>query len=119
MTGTAGGRTVTICLNRARLWRWQHELVTRLARRSDIDPVVRLMDGPPPSRAFTLLLMLENFAFRLHDEHACDLIGEKAFEPYLTGSRSERWRSLAGFDRIHREWCFVRSQSSLRRHGFG
>lgn len=76
---------MTICLNRARLWRWQHELVTRLARRSDIDPVVRLMDGPPPSRAFTLLLMLENFAFRLHDEHACDLIGEKAFEPYLTG----------------------------------
>ena len=83
MTGTSGRRTVTICLNRARLWRWQHELVTRLARHPDIDPVVRLMDGPSPPRAFTLLLMLEKFAFRLHDEQACDLLDEKAFEPYL------------------------------------
>lgn len=83
MTETAGRRVVTICLNRARLWRWQQELVTRLARRPDINPVVRLVDGPPPPRAFTLLLMLEKFAFRLHDDHACDLLSEKAFEPYL------------------------------------
>lgn len=82
MTETAGRRTITICLNRARLWRWQYELVTRLARRPDINPVVRLVDGPPPPRAFTLLLMLEKFAFRLHDEHACDVLSEAAFEVY-------------------------------------
>lgn len=83
MTETTGKRKITICLNQARLWRWQHELVTRLARHPDIDPVVRLVDGPPLPRAFTLLLMLEKFAFRLQDGNACDLLSEKAFEPYL------------------------------------
>ncbi|WP_024574583.1 MULTISPECIES: hypothetical protein [unclassified Afipia] len=83
MIEVTGRRKVTIWLNRARLWRWQHELVTRLARHPDINPVVRLADGPSPPRAFTLLLMLEKFAFRLHDDHACDLLSENAFEPYL------------------------------------
>lgn len=94
MTETAGRRMVTICLNRARLWRWQQELVTRLARHPNINPVVRLVDGPPPPLAFTLLLMLEKFAFRLHDDHACDLLSEKAFEPYLEA------RDAAGNDHV-------------------
>jgi hypothetical protein len=77
---TANRKSVTIYLNRSRIWRWQVELVERLARHRDVYPVVRLIDGPHVLRTFKLLLELEKLVFRLHGEHACDLLDENILD---------------------------------------
>lgn len=79
MTGDGRRVSVHLRLNGARLWRWQRELVARLAAHSALDISVSFVDGPPPPQAFVLLTALERFAFRLRGGHACDHLDRTAF----------------------------------------
>lgn len=91
MRTKTGQASVHVRLNGARLWRWQRELVARLAAHPAVDLSMSFADGPPPPRAFMLLTTLERFAFRLHGEHACDHLDRTAFEgPWIGDGHGAR-----------------------------
>lgn len=79
MTGGLQRRSLHLRLNSARLWRWQRELVARLAAHPDVDLTVSFVDGKPLPSAFVLLTTIERFAFRLRGGHACDHLDRTAF----------------------------------------
>jgi hypothetical protein len=79
VTAVKRKKSVTLRLNRERLFRWQCELATRLAASADIDLAVCLVDGQPLPPVFKLYIALEALIFRLRGNHACDLLGPDAF----------------------------------------
>ncbi len=112
---TTNRKSVTICLNRSRIWRWQVELVERLARHRDVYPVVRLIDGPHVPRTFKLLLELEKLVFRLHGEHACDLLDENILDSCQeTPGAGDNGRVL---DLTGQDVTGIRSDISVRYDG--